>query len=742
MKSKQSRTFVVKPLLAAMALAGSAYSLQAVAEEAVDETMVVVASHAPKSIGDIPGTVWYVDSEQIEQEYRGGKNLGEILAAAVPSLDVSSQGRTNYGQNLRGRAMLVMIDGVSLNSSRSISRQLDSIDPFNIARIEVLSGATSIYGAGATGGVINIVTKQADSDELQFESYVSTTSGLNSSDDFDYKLAQSISGGNERVKGRASVVYGETRGYYDANGDIVVPDITQGSLQYNEMVDVMGSLTITPSETRTLSLLAQYYNSQQDSPYGIYFGEDLAGAPKNITGNKPDTSLIDVRKGFESDRQGGTERVMLNASYHDAEFLSHELIMQASYRSEELSFIPFIYGKYLAASEQTTDVLSLRAALIKSFDRLTLTYGIDSYIDKLESNQAIFDPQTSYASGGLVNRTMATIGRYPGTEVSSVAGFIQAGFDITDDWTVEGGYRYQYMDNKVDDFVSADIQQQIALGQGSSADAVPGGETDYNIGLFNVGTIYRFTPQSQVWANFSQGFDLSDPAKYYGVGTYGAADANGHYPLTASVNVNDSKMKGIKTNSYEIGYRMQEDALSLQAALYYSQSDKVVKFDKKTLNVNVLDDKKRIYGAEAMASYWLTDQLQAGVNGHYVKSEQQNSDGEWKKLSIRYASSSKAGAWLGWYEDDYAVKLQNQTLFDLTDDAKGKVDGYSVFDLVGTVALPVGSLGFGIQNLLDEDYSTVWGQRARGWYTYYAPAEVFDYKGRGRTYTLNYQVQF
>ena len=50
-----------------------------------------------------------------------------------------------------------MIDGVSLNSSRSISRQFDSIDPFNIERIEVLSGATSVYGAGATGGVINIV---------------------------------------------------------------------------------------------------------------------------------------------------------------------------------------------------------------------------------------------------------------------------------------------------------------------------------------------------------------------------------------------------------------------------------------------------------------------------------------------------------------------------------------------------------------------------------------------------------
>ncbi|WP_275575555.1 TonB-dependent receptor plug domain-containing protein, partial [Stenotrophomonas maltophilia] len=76
----------------------------------------------------------------------------------IPGLDIGSQGRTNNGQNLRGRSVLVMIDGVSLNSSRGISRQFDSIDPFNIERIEVMSGASAVYGGGATGGIINIVT--------------------------------------------------------------------------------------------------------------------------------------------------------------------------------------------------------------------------------------------------------------------------------------------------------------------------------------------------------------------------------------------------------------------------------------------------------------------------------------------------------------------------------------------------------------------------------------------------------
>jgi iron complex outermembrane receptor protein len=44
--------------------------------------------------------------------------------------------------------------------SRDSSRQLNSISPNMIERVEVVSGASSIYGAGATGGIINIITKK------------------------------------------------------------------------------------------------------------------------------------------------------------------------------------------------------------------------------------------------------------------------------------------------------------------------------------------------------------------------------------------------------------------------------------------------------------------------------------------------------------------------------------------------------------------------------------------------------
>ena len=103
------------------------------------------------------------------------------------------------------------------------------------------------------------------------------------------------------------------------------------------------------------------------------------------------------------------------------------------------------------------------------------------------------------------------------------------------------------------------------------------------------------------------------------------------------------------------------------------------------------------------------------------------------------ASTSKAIAWAGWYDVDYSVKLQSQTMFDYEDADQRKLDGYTVFDLVGSYQLPLGSLGFGIENLLNEDYLTIWSQRAEHWY---GNSAMYEYKGRGRTYTLNYQVEF
>lgn len=62
---------------------------------------------------------------------------------------------------MRGRSVLVLIDGIPQSTPlRAGGRDIRSIDPSVIERVEVIKGATAIYGNGAEGGLINYITKR------------------------------------------------------------------------------------------------------------------------------------------------------------------------------------------------------------------------------------------------------------------------------------------------------------------------------------------------------------------------------------------------------------------------------------------------------------------------------------------------------------------------------------------------------------------------------------------------------
>lgn len=728
---KQPYLWVLNPCLLAMLSSG------AWAEEIKEDQMVVSASRTHRSVAEMAQTTWIIEQQEIEQQVQGGKELKEVLAQLIPGMDVSSQGRTNYGMNMRGRSMMVMVDGVRLNSSRSDSRQLDAIDPFNIERIEVISGATSLYGGGSTGGLINIVTKKGQPG-TQAELQTGVKSGFNSHNDRDENLAAAVSGGDDKASGRLSVAYQRYGGWYDGKGNEAIIDNTQTGLQYSDRLDVMGTGTLNIDESQQLQLTTQYFKSESDGRHGLYLGENFSA----VTGSGRAYNSGNL----DSDRLPGTERHLINLQYSNTDFFGQDLVAQVYYRDESLTFYPFPTlsrnrVSSIGASQQKTDFYGGKLTLnSQPVDALTLTYGVDADHETFDANQQFFDLNSAAQSGGMTLKNAYNVGRYPGYSITNLAPFLQSSYDI-DAITLSGGVRYQYTKNKVDDFVGYAQQQAIATGQASSADAVPGGSTDYNNLLFNAGILGRLTERQQLWFNFSQGFEIPDLAKYYGSGTYRLA--NGHYNLTNSVNVNDSKLDGIKVDSYELGWRFTGDSLRTQLAAYYSLSDKTISINKSDMTINLDDDKRRIYGVEGQVDYFFDNsEWSSGANFNIIKSETRV-EGKWEKLTIDSASPSKVSAWLNWAPGDWDLRVQSTQTFDVSDADGKKIDGYNTVDFLGSYALPVGKLSFSVENLLDKDYTTVWGQRAPGLYSpTYGDAALYTYKGRGRTFGLNYSVLF
>jgi len=728
---KARRYWALNPCLLMMLAANAS------AEGQKEESLVVSASRTNHSITDMAQTTWVIEQADIEQQVQGGKELKEVLAQLIPGMDVSSQGRTNYGMNMRGRSMMVMVDGVRLNSSRSDSRQLDSIDPFNISRIEVISGATSLYGGGSTGGLINIVTKKGQPEtEVEFQTGVK--SGFNSHNDNDENIAAAVSGGNDNASGRLSVAYQRFGGWYDGKGNEVNIDNTQTGLQYSDRLDVMGTGTLNIDDHQQLQLTTQYYKSESDGKHGLYLGENFSAVTGS--GNAYNKNNLD------SDRIPGTERHLINLQYSNTDFWGQDLLAQIYYRDENLTYYPFptLSGgrvTSIGASQQKTDFYGGKITLnSKPLDALTLTWGVDAEHETFDANQQFFDLNKAAASGGMKLDNAYNVGRYPGYSITNLAPFLQSSYDFSA-ITLSGGVRYQYTENKVDDFIGYAQQQGIATGRATSADAVPGGKTDYNNLLFNAGILGHLTERQQLWFNFSQGFEIPDLAKYYGSGTYQLV--NGHYRLVNSVNVNDSKLDGIKVDAYELGWRFTGDNLRTQIAGYYSLSDKTININKSDMTINVEDDERRIYGVEGQVDYFFTDsEWSTGTNFNVIKSETRV-DGKWEKLTVDSASPSKMSAWVTWAPGDWTLRVQSTQAFDLSDEAGKRIEGYNTVDLLGSYLLPVGKLSFSVENVLDEDYTTAWGQRAPGLYSpTYGAENLYTYKGRGRTFGLNYSVLF
>lgn len=108
-------------------------------------------------------TTYTISREEIER--RGYRTIAQALTD-IPALIVSPLGAVGSGANitLRGSSSaqtLVLIDGLPAPGSFSNSVEIGALPVTGVERIEVVEGGGStLYGTGAIGGIINIITER------------------------------------------------------------------------------------------------------------------------------------------------------------------------------------------------------------------------------------------------------------------------------------------------------------------------------------------------------------------------------------------------------------------------------------------------------------------------------------------------------------------------------------------------------------------------------------------------------
>lgn len=152
---------MAKKAAVVMALVLSIY-LKAQAEDVELEKIVVTPSNVQEESSGSGRNVDVVTSKEIQRSQ--ARDVSEVITKSS-SVNISDYGGMGVNKSVRMRGstasqVLVLVDGRPINNPRDGEADLSTVALENVDRIEVLHGpGSSLYGAGAMGGTVNIITK-------------------------------------------------------------------------------------------------------------------------------------------------------------------------------------------------------------------------------------------------------------------------------------------------------------------------------------------------------------------------------------------------------------------------------------------------------------------------------------------------------------------------------------------------------------------------------------------------------
>ncbi|MDX9961951.1 MAG: TonB-dependent receptor plug domain-containing protein, partial [Aliarcobacter sp.] len=146
-------------LVASFLLATNLFSAQE-----LESITVTSATKTSQSIKDVTSNIDVITSEEIE-----ARHFTTVVEAlnTIPGVSFTSSGGIGQQTSVRIRGMksgktLVLIDGIRYNDPTGEGASFEHLMIGDIERIEVIKGAqSSVWGADASAGVINIITKNA-----------------------------------------------------------------------------------------------------------------------------------------------------------------------------------------------------------------------------------------------------------------------------------------------------------------------------------------------------------------------------------------------------------------------------------------------------------------------------------------------------------------------------------------------------------------------------------------------------
>jgi iron complex outermembrane receptor protein len=655
----------------------------------IDTVDITADRRVETPVNNIPGAVTVLQGEELREQLDVAGDVESVLSDLVPGYN------TNTFPSIRGRRALVLINGAPQNETlrESSGYDIENIDPDAIQRIEVSRGATALFGYGAPGGVINIVTKRATSEELVLRSKIGTRLNPEAvSDSIETNVYQSVEQKIGRFDYYLGLGYERDKLGFDADGKRI-PDFTGDTHDYN--VDATLGYTLTSDSE--LVFRANYQHRELVKSWS------LVGA------DYPDRAGRAQHDEFADDgylRDQNYQLVFNDADLFAGTAFKAEAFLQRHYDSENQDF----GGGVIVDDRMTNDSHGLRTTFNTPMDGpLTagsrLVYGVDyihDYFDRPAVNIETGEIETYFA---------------PEVWLDTYAAYAQLDVPVGD-WILSGG-----------------VRREEYRGETADTSAYPGGVTGGEVDpegltLFNVGAVYFLNDNLDVYGSISQGTNITQLGR----------------AARSASRVEQISLQADPSTQYELGFRGGFERWRFTTATFYTESDKGVTLvpdpvDPANNPLVVRREPRRTWGFEATADYEITAAL--GVGGNFTWQEGQvdtDNDNTWQWMDAREISPPRLVLYVDyaprpWWENRLQLNYRHDR--DRFDEAstvfgEGNIDSLLLIDYFASFETDIGLFRFGIENLLNNDYFTQQAQSDQSDFTYV--------KGEGRTVSLSYSL--
>ena len=651
------------------------------------EEVVITANRIKEKKTDAVANVTIIDQKKLQQFIKIAPDMSHLIGMIEPAMSLSTNTTNNRYQNLRGRSILVLIDGIPQSTPlRATDRDIRSIDPAAVERIEIVKGATSIYGNGAIGGIMNIVTKKSPKNVIfggQTTIGASARDSFKENRGFGYRFNQQFYGNCKGFSYLVDAAMNQTGSAIDGTGEYISPRYGLGDVRtYNGLV----KLGYQFDDDNKVEAMYNFYQSLQNTPLVASGGKYLERPRIGVYGTKdPAAQDEGMRYNHNAYIKFNSNNIFKRTDLELSAFTQHQYAI-------------FDYRKHNARSPRWES--SSGQATVKGEK-----YGIRTQLtSKVLFSENVFT-QLLYGADVLIDKTSQPLvdGRYWMPELTSYnsAPFLQTKTTFFQYYVLKAGLRYDYID------VSVPNYEVLRLRNTDPRVYVKGGDLTYNNLSPNIGIAYNQFKYFQPFISYSQGFSIFDLGR-----TLRAAKAD----VLSKINT-----EPVKTENYEAGaYAELSKYVHLSGSYFYTYSK--LGSDLKSVSGFWVVDRtpQKVYGFEVNADIFPTKWLTLG--GSFISFEgkkKSTEDGDWDGyMSGTSIPAPKATAYIRVTPTEYSYLQVNYLHTGSRDrfspDNRGVyTEGEGIVYPIDLFSLSAGytfnksfSLALGIENLTDKVYYT------------------------------------